>query len=151
MTHGTTIPTRTAPATNVDLGLLVLRIWLGMSLAMLHGWGKAAMLLDGEREFPSVLGLPPTLGLTLAVIGEVVAAVLVALGIATRIAALYLTGMFTIVFFVVHGGALSGENSGELAFIFLGGFVTLFITGGGRYALGDRLLPSTDVSHLDRR
>lgn len=145
MTNGTATSRPTLVPTNVDLGLLILRVWLGISLAVLHGWGKVAMLLDGERQFTSMMGLPPIVSLMLAIVGEVFAALLMAFGVATRLAALYLTGMFIIVVLVVHGGALTGENSGETAFLYLAGFVTIVIAGPGRYAFGTHMLPSTDV------
>jgi putative oxidoreductase len=34
---------------------------------------------------------------------------------------------------------LSGDHSGELAFIYLGGFVALFFAGGGRLSLDQRI------------
>jgi len=36
-----------------------------------------------------------------------------------------------VAFLMVHQSAMTGKNSGELAFIYLSGFVLLLITGGG--------------------
>ena len=38
-------------------------------------------------------------------------------------------------FVYAHGWQLSGQGNGELAFMFLGGFVTLLLAGGGRYSV----------------
>jgi len=43
-----------------------------------------------------------------------------------------------VAFLFVHKLALKGQGSGELAFIYLAGFVTLFIAGPGRFALDSK-------------
>ena len=45
----------------------------------------------------------------------------------------------SVAFFVVHKAALAGPNNGELAFVYLGGFVTLIIAGAGRFSFDARL------------
>ena len=45
----------------------------------------------------------------------------------------------SVAFFVVHKGALKGPNSGELAFVYLGGLVTLLIAGAGCFSLDAKL------------
>jgi putative oxidoreductase len=40
-----------------------------------------------------------------------------------------------VAFFGVHKGVLTGAKSGELAFIYLAGFVTLFFAGPGQFAV----------------
>jgi len=124
---------------NTDLALLVLRAGFGVTLAVLHGWGKAATLLTGDgAQFPAVLGIPPILSCVLAVLAEVVAALLVAIGMLTRLAAAYLCIFFVIVVVVMHGGALTGEHGGELAFLNLAAFAAVALAGPGGYSV-DRL------------
>ncbi len=41
-------------------------------------------------------------------------------------------------FAYAHGGRLTGQGNGELPFMFLGGFVTLLLAGGGRYSIDAR-------------
>ena len=71
----------------------------------------------------------------LAVFAEVVCSVLLVLGLFTRFAAL--TGAITmsVAFVMVHRMVLRGDNPGELAFIYLAGFLTIFLAGSGRFAL----------------
>jgi putative oxidoreductase len=38
-------------------------------------------------------------------------------------------------FFFAHGSRLTGQGNGELAFMFLGGFVVLLLAGGGRFSI----------------
>lgn len=121
--------------THVDLGLLVLRLWLGGSLLMLHGLGKIERLMADEIAFSSVFGLSPSVSLALAVLGEVIAPVLLMVGFASRWAAALCAITMVTAFTVAHGGALSGEGSGELPFVFLAGFAALVLTGPGRFSI----------------
>lgn len=123
---------------STDLALLLLRVWLGGSLLWLHGLGKIPRLMADEVRFASVAGLSPTVSLALAVVGEVIAPVLLIVGLGARWAALLSAATMLGAFVVGHGMALSGERSGELAFIFLAGFVALFLAGPGRFSLDGR-------------
>jgi len=51
--------------TSVDLGLLVLRLWLGLSLLGLLGWTKLSTFGEMSGKFPDPLGIghPGSLGL----------------------------------------------------------------------------------------
>ena len=117
-----------------DLALLVLRVWSGLAMLVLHGWGKMVNFNQVAQNFPAIIG-SPRLSLGLAVFAEVVCAALLALGLFTRLAALNLLATMAVAFFLVHGGALSGEQSGELAFIYLATYAVLTVAGGGRFAL----------------
>jgi putative oxidoreductase len=121
---------------SADLGLLVLRLWLGLSLLILHGWAKLTGFPKLSKEFPDPLGVGSTASLALAVFAEVLCALLLALGLFTRFAALGLMVTMGVAFFLVHKASLEmGPGSGELAYIYLAGFVTVFIAGPGRFAL----------------
>jgi putative oxidoreductase len=45
-----------------------------------------------------------------------------------------------VAFVMVHHMAFKGQNPGELAFAYLGAFLTLFLAGAGRYSLDAKLL-----------
>ncbi len=124
-----------APRWATDLGLLALRLWLGLSLAGLHGWGKFEKLLSGGGGFPDPLGIGSSASLLLASSAELFASLFLAAGLLTRLAAVPLAFTMGVAFFVVHGGALRGPGSGELAFVYLAGFVALLLAGPGRYSL----------------
>src|SRR5688500_18401886 len=83
-------------------GLLVLRLWLGLSLLMLHGWGKLAGFSEKAAKFPDPLGVGSEASLALAVFAEVACALLAALGLFTRFAAAVLAIMMATAFFLVH-------------------------------------------------
>lgn len=124
---------------SVDLALLLLRVWLGLTLLLNHGWGKLATFGANVDRFADPLGVGRPVSLALAVFAEVICAVLVALGLATRLAALVLVVLMAVAFFMVHQGVLSGPASGELAFIYLAGWLALLIAGGGRYSVDHAL------------
>lgn len=143
---GSDVPAATAaapptvlPAQRIDWGLLLLRVLLAGSLLLLHGWVKVRLLFEpGPIDFadPLQLGALPTL--VLAVLTEGVAPLFVIVGFATRWSAAAAASTMAVVFVVVHGAAVTGEESGELAFLYLIGFLVLTITGGGRLALDAR-------------
>ena len=77
--------------------------------------------------------------MALAIVGEVLGSVFVILGLFTRLGALLAGCTMAVAFFIAHDGRLTGTMSGEMAFIYLATFATLFIGGGGRFALDMRI------------
>lgn len=125
---------------SADLGLLVLRVWLGLSMLLIHGKGK---LMNSEATlgfFQSQLGIPNYLGWG-AILAETLFSLLLVLGFATRWSAGFLAVTMTVAFTMKHQLILEqgNPNSGELAFIYLAGFVTLLIAGAGRYSVDAKL------------
>ncbi len=116
-------------------GLLVMRAALGLSMLLLHGLPKFQSYAEKAESFPGVFGMPSNVALGLAIFAEVGCSALLVIGFLTRFAALNLAVTMGVAFFVVHGGALSGDNSGELAFTYLVGFTTLFFTGAGGFSI----------------
>jgi len=117
-----------------DVGLLVLRVWLGLSMLVLHGWPKLQGMAEKSASFPDPLGVGPAMSLSLVVFAEVLCALLLVVGLAARFALVPLVITMAVAFFIIHGGALTGEGNGEMAFIYLAGFVALLIAGPGRYS-----------------
>lgn len=123
-----------------NLGLLVLRVWLGLSMLLLHGWPKVEKYANLSQGFPDPLGVGPAMSLNLVIFAELFCALLLVAGLAARAAAVPLIVTMAVAFFVIHGGVLLGENNGEMAFIYLAGFVALFIAGPGRYSFDHLIL-----------
>lgn len=120
---------------NTDFALLLLRVWLGASLCLLHGWGKLTGFATGAAKFADPLGVGPTASMALTVFAEVGCAILLAIGCFTRFAALVLVILMSVAFLMVHGAKLSGPGSGELAFVYLAGFLTVLVAGPGRFSV----------------
>jgi putative oxidoreductase len=123
----------TAGTPAADAGLALLRISAGLLLLFLHGLGKIPPQ-EGFVGWIGGMGFPaPLLFAWLATIAEVVGALLIALGLFTRPAALYVAIHFAVVVFVAHAGDALADR--ELAILFGVIALTLALTGPGRYSL----------------
>lgn len=121
---------------NPELGLLILRLWLGLTMMVNHGIPKLMHFNETAANFPDPLGIGAKISLGLAVFSEVGCSALLVVGFFTRFAALALAVTMGIAFFVVHKGVLAmGPSSGELAFMYLAGYMTLLFAGAGRYSV----------------
>jgi putative oxidoreductase len=118
---------------NPDFGLLVLRLWLGLTMLWLHGWGKLTHFSAAMGSFPDPLHIGSTTSLVLAVFAEVVCSVLLVVGLFTRLAAFFLVVTMAVACFIVNEGKLAGKA--ELAFIYLAAYVVLLLAGAGRYSV----------------
>jgi putative oxidoreductase len=127
---------------SADLALLILRAWLGLTMLFNHGLDKLLTFSEKSGGFPDPLGVGSPVSLALAVVAEVLCAALITVGLFARMAALGLAVTMTVAFFVIHQGALSGDASGELAFIYLAGFVALLLAGPGSFSLDTMLAHS---------
>ena len=123
-------------STLTSLGLLTLRLWLGLAMFFNHGLDKLTHFSDMASKFPDPLGIGQTPSLALVVFAETAGALLLALGLLTRFAALTLVIDLGVALFMVHKAA---SGMGELAFIYSAGYVALLIAGGGRFSLDKAL------------
>lgn len=122
-----------------DLGKLLLRGVLA-ALILVHGLSK----LIGGAGFITALvakaGLPPALGY-LVYVGEVLAPLLVLLGIWTRIGAAIMAINFVVAVLLVHTAQLLSLNKTggwalELQGMYLFAAIAVVLLGAGRYSLG---------------
>ena len=120
-------------ASSTDAGLLVLRLWLGVSMLWLHGWDKLMALFAGKLSFLDPLGIGEVPSFLLTVLAEVGCSVLLVLGLWTRWAALILAFTMGVAFFVVNSANLKGN--GELAWLYFGGYLVLFAAGAGKFSM----------------
>lgn len=115
-----------------DIGLLILRVFAGLALALAHGWGKIPPS-EGFIGMIGGMGFPaPVLFAWLAALAEFGGGLLIALGLLTRPAAVFVAAHFVIVSFVVHAGDTFGDR--ELALFFLVTAVFFAMAGAGRYS-----------------
>ena len=113
-------------------GLLILRLAVG-GMMLTHGWPKLQRLFQTPDQFADPLGLGPELSLGLAVLAEVVCAVLIVFGVATRLAAVPLLATMLVAASIVHGADPFGKK--ELALLYGAGALTLMLTGAGRLSV----------------
>ncbi len=117
----------------LDVGLLILRVGLSVSLLVLHGYGKIGRFLEGSGKFPDPLGIGSSLSLGLAGFAEFVCALAIVLGFATRLATIPIVVTMGVAVLIVHAGDPLGDK--ELALLYLIGFVAIFCTGPGRISV----------------
>ncbi len=120
---------------SADVALLALRLWYGLPLLLLHGWGKLTGFSAMAEKFPDPLNVGHSLSLGLAVFSEVVCAALIAVGLFTRVAALVALIELGTAFWFVHGHRLTGSGNGELPYLYVGVYLALLIAGGGKYSV----------------
>jgi putative oxidoreductase len=123
---------------SADCGLLVLRVWLGLSILLLHGMDKLKAFGGTVEQFAK-MGFPKPLAVA-AIIAEGVCSALLVIGFATRWSAAFLAATMGVAFFHVHKAVLKGEHSGEMAFLYLAGFVAVFVAGPGRWSVDAKLV-----------
>jgi putative oxidoreductase len=126
-----------------SFGLLLLRLWLGLAMFLNHGVDKLTHFDKYAAKFPDPLGIGVTPGLALVTFAETAGAVLLAFGLLTRFAALTLAIDLGVAVFMVHKTANGG---GELAFIYLAGYVALFFAGGGKFSVDKPLFGKSGKS-----
>jgi putative oxidoreductase len=122
-----------------DHGKLVLRVVLAV-LLLFHGVSK---LLGGIGFITGMLekvGAPPFLGY-LVYVGEVVAPLLILIGLYTRVAALVVAINMVVALLLVHTSQFftmsdTGGWALELQGMYLGGAVVVALLGAGRFSLG---------------
>lgn len=121
-----------------DLGLLLLRLFLGLAILIGHGLGKWVTLFGGgEIKFADPFGMGAIPSLAMAVFAEVICAVLLALGLLTRWALIPLIITMLVASFIVH--ISDGFGGMEKALLYGVGYVALLLTGPGKYSV-DALL-----------
>jgi putative oxidoreductase len=124
------------PSDDSDLthmALLVARLWFGLTMLFNHGLGKLAHFNEYVTQIQDPLRLGQEATLTLVILAEVVGALLLTVGLLTRVAAAVLVIDMFVAFLMVNKTDMHGE--GELAFLYLAGFVVLAIAGGGLFSL----------------
>jgi putative oxidoreductase len=117
----------------LDLGLLALRVFAGLTLALVHGLPKLQNFAAYATQFPDPLGAGAKFSLVLAIFGELICGILVALGLAARLSAIPAAITMFVAYLVIH--AADPFQKKELALVYGVMFVVLALTGPGRFSL----------------
>lgn len=123
---------------NSDLAWLLLRIWLGLSLFVKHGIEKIAMFSTMQTHFPDPIHIGKTPGLVFALLADSICSILVMLGLFTRITSGIIVLNLLVVFIFLHKFSFAQEHA-QLVYVYLGGYLAIFISGGGKYSLSKKL------------
>ena len=117
-----------------NVGILALRLFIGLSIAFAHGMGK----VPPSPEFIAMTGgistffaLYPVLFAWLSGLSELVGGICIALGLCTRVAALALSVNMAVAGFIFHGADPFQRK--ELALLYLAGALCLLFVGSGKF------------------
>jgi putative oxidoreductase len=122
-----------------DTGKLILRVSLGVMI-LLHGIAKIMGGVDGIVGMVGKAGLPGAFGY-LVYVGEVLAPLLLIVGLWTRLAALVVAINMVVAIVLVHMGDLftltkQGGWALELQGMFLFTAIAVALLGAGRFSVG---------------
>lgn len=106
-------------------------------MMMTHGWSKLVNFGSRLATFGDPLGLGPAVSLQLAIFAEFFCAILLAAGLFTRLSLIPLIITMAVAAFSVHAGDPFGEK--EMALLYLTVFLTLLLTGPGKYSFDYRI------------
>ena len=107
---------------------------------MTHGIPKVKMIIAGDLTFGDPIGLGPETSLVLVAFAEAVCGLLVILGLGTRWATIPLIIAMGVAALIHHTADPFGTKEKPLLFLII--FITLLLTGGGKYSLDRGLLKS---------
>lgn len=116
-----------------DIGLLLLRVVVGMLMLTQHGWGKLLSYSERSETWADPIGLGGPVSMALAVFAEVICSALVVIGLSTRLAAIPVVITMAVAAGIIHWDDPFGKK--EFALLFLVPFLTLALTGAGRYSV----------------
>ncbi|MEX0275161.1 MAG: DoxX family protein [Flavobacteriaceae bacterium] len=114
-----------------DVGLALLRI-VPSVMMLTHGIPKLNKLISGDFAFADPIGIGEAPSLFLAVLGEVVAPILLIIGLKTRIAAIPAAITMLVAALVVHAEDPFGTKEKALLYLLI--FVVVALVGPGKYS-----------------
>ncbi|MBQ5679468.1 MAG: DoxX family protein [Rikenellaceae bacterium] len=121
-----------------DSAILFMRIFIG-AMMLTHGIGKLQNYNAIVNSFPDPLGIGSAASFAIITFVEVGCSVLIIMGLFTRLATLPLIfGMFVATFIAFPDKSFA---AGELSFVYMGIYIMLLISGGGRYAIDAFMFP----------
>jgi len=117
-----------------DLSLLLLRITFGGLMLINHGWSKFQKLIgDDPIKFADPIGIGMEASLGLTVFAEVLCALMVVLGLFTRLAVIPLIITMLVAVFVIH--ISDPFKKMEMAILYLIPYLVLLWNGAGRFSV----------------
>ena len=127
-----------------EMAILFLRVFIG-GVMLLHMIGKLQDYDNYVLNFQSIVGLNHATSFALSILFEGLFAVMIIMGVGTRLAAalMAIVMIVSICEALMQGTVTDGES--KLEFIYIGIYITLVISGGGRYAISSMFLNRKNV------
>ena len=102
-----------------------------------HGFDKLIHFIARVKDFPDPFHIGSTISLSLVIFAEFFCAALLLVGLMTRLVSIPLIITMGVAFFMIHNHDFVGD--GQMAALFLSGYLVLLIAGPGKISL-DRML-----------
>ena len=118
--------------TGINSALLILRL-VSASLMIPHGYKKLMHFSEKSEDFMNFMGLSSEISLALVVGAEFFCAILLGVGLFSRMAVIPMVVAMLVAAFDAHEGEIFGD--GETAFLYLACYVTVLIAGPGKWSL----------------
>lgn len=127
-----------------EMAILFLRVFIG-GVMLLHMIGKLQDYDNYVLNFQSIVGLNHATSFALSILFEGLFAVMIIMGVGTRLAAalMAIVMIVSICEALMQGTVTDGES--KLEFIYIGIYITLVISGGGRYAISTMFINRKNV------
>ena len=126
---------------SVDLGLLIVRVWIGL-IGFIHGGQKLFGLfggggIKGFAGYLQTLNVPaPTASAVMAGLAEFGGGLLIALGIVPRLAAIPFAFTMLVAWMTAHGGKfIAQDGGGEYALTLAVLALAIAVAGPGRFTV----------------
>jgi len=118
------------------LGLFLLRAFAGFILLYGHGFEKIQTLFSGQEiQFLDPIGIGAKTSFFMAFFAEVIAAVLLIIGLFSRWAALVLIFNFLVILYFHISIANDGFQILELRYFYFFTYLSIFLLGPGRWSI----------------
>lgn len=127
-----------------EMAILFLRVFIG-GVMLLHMIGKLQDYDNYVLNFQSIVGLNHATSFALSILFEGLFAVMIIMGVGTRLAAalMAIVMIVSICEALMQGTVTDAES--KLEFIYIGIYISLVISGGGRYAISTMFLNRKNV------
>ncbi len=116
-----------------NIGLLVVRLGVGLNMMLGHGLGKLGRLGDDPIKFADPFGFGPAFTLGFAVLAEFFCSMAVTFGFLTRLAAIPPIITMSTAVLIIHRD--DPWQKQEFALMYLISFLVVFLAGPGRFSV----------------
>jgi len=120
----------------VHIWLLIFRVGVA-GFMLTHGYPKLIKVLNGDMQFGDPFGVGAEISLILAAFAEAICSFLIIIGLGTRLATIPVIITMATAAFIVHANDPLSRQ--ELPIIYLLAFITILITGPGKYSVDQKI------------
>jgi len=117
----------------ISIGLLILRVGISFSMIYLHGYPKLINFSEFSSGFADPLGVGNGVSLGLVLFAEFFCSIFLIIGLFVRLSSIPLIITMIVATWIINGGEEFIFQ--EKSFIYLIGYISLMISGGGRFSI----------------